>query len=580
MVNGAVSAAAKEVDRFELMLMHVFRIEGAGETVDERMAAVRDTLKLSGWRECEPVKRPQQSELAQPSVEQLHRYQEAMYFHPFVQRLLYGGQDLYLFKRENVQALTVRYREWNGELWEAGLLVRDCELAVCAPDAVVLTLYLAWPDEAKRPTVKQVQRLLDTLRRAYPPYFTPDGSEPLTKFSPGHCLHQVSLNWTSAVDPMDEHHARNEPTAGTTNFESCQDFWLGWPDADDAGESFPLAAHLRELLKPLRCEPMHIGDQADSLRLVQLGDDRAFTLAYVAINEVRDFVTRSRGDFIRLGCLDDPGANLLPYAADFLRDFEANHCYDCFWYAGKELDSGYYPSRIVQTPYSMLYLGDNRDEDFFVDERAGALAHFRGAYRRMCLVAVAQRALLLNTAWHLAQLDTEREKPDHLARLQRFYGDFLRFTQRAWFFEVSPQMQGQELFLRQQTHLKTRELYEEVRQEWKDVLEVAQLEQTARFNRQASVLTQVAAILGFGSLIVGVLGANFLEIQGNKSQVVFGVPLKVELMWRGVELGGLMISLVLLLGFGCLAYWGWRRIKKGLESATTHSVTGLARGRV
>ena len=79
------------------------------------------------------------------------------------------------------------------------------------------------------------------------------------------------------------------------------------------GLKYPMAEHWRFLLLPLVERPL----DDESPRFVQLGDDRAFVHALIAVPNVHALATtpRGRGDMVRLALLDDSGSNVLPYSA-------------------------------------------------------------------------------------------------------------------------------------------------------------------------------------------------------------------------------------------------------------------------
>lgn len=501
------------VGRLQFSLMLPLRIDrdrtrhgAAGEHL-KRLLQGSPWLRMtpSSWQKEDA---PHATVLGTKQAEQ-HHYQSLLYFHPFMQRLLYGGEDIVRYVRTDITRMRVGEQVRKEGTVESSVVVAEfsisrCELVFVEPDAGVLIVdarlekdddpFATGANAARTDfSMARVQTLLDSVRRVYAPYYC--ANEVTGGMKGGHCPTWVEFSGPGGVI------AKGQYCDFDRSFSALP------KSSDEVGLAHPMAEHWQALLHPL----VQCPSNDDEARFVQLGDDRAFVHALVAVRNAKEFSAPSsprRGDMIRLALVDDPGANVLPYSRASLENFEREHCYDRFWFEGKNADSDYSPSRIMMTNYSFIFLGDADEKGFFLNENDGAVATFLHRYRPLVMVAVLQRAMLLNASWRLANLiEMKAGVPQSPAPevVDLFYRHFLRFTQKMWFFEVTPQEQGQKLFAEMQRHLRSKELYEEVRQELHDMVEHSTLAQSAEQTRVTTTFTKLAGVLGAAGLVVGVL---------------------------------------------------------------------------
>ena len=174
---------------------------------------------------------------------------------------------------------------------------------------------------------------------------------------------------------------------------------------------------------------------------------------------VKDVHTLSRSDFYRLGFYDDKGSSeTYPYSLDFInhQDFEQTYCYDRFWDPKQFADANEQPlygagtemnTRYVLTGYSFLCVGDS-DNWFFNNIIQD---HYQKHYFILALFVNLQRASLLAFQKRLTALVASENNTSHYGhefreRVFKLYQDLLAFNYLYWFSEISPQLQGQELY--------------------------------------------------------------------------------------------------------------------------------------
>lgn len=454
----------------------------------------RVRLAHSPWRDKAP---------AQSGWDRYRQYQAAAYFHPFVRRFLFDDQQVARLYRSDVDAVQIH---WPDRAEPIRLAVETCELILFQPDIGVLRLVVA---SAEPLPLADVQTLLDSLRRIYPPYLDDYGGP----WRAGHCPARVQF--------LDE---QGQPLGPVGDY-AAKDHLDGYVAELLDAKRIPWADHWRFLLQNFPDDSIH-----------QLGDDRAPILTWLALD---DPTALDRGDWMRLAFADAPGGDPLPYAGAFMTAFETDYCYDRFWF--KPVESRDLPSRILNCGYAFAYVGSSRDTGFFMNEKNGAPAIFRHIHLEMGLVAHFQKAALLAASERLTEMvhrEGAQVKLPKQDAVRAFYDRFVEFTQTYWFDEISPQEQGIQLFQQWRRHLRIQELYDEVRQELKDLVDYTELRATDTMNKKLSFIAKAGFGIAIASLAAGIFGMN--KPDGLSAQVfdcvtygaLAGVVLAAFVIWH------------------------------------------------
>ena len=460
------------------------------------------------------------------------RWQARVYFHHFVRRFLFDPQRSRWLQRGDITALRVTLPKTQAPI---ALQVLSCRLALFQPDIACLLLELECRESLP---IDTLQRLLDRLRRVYPPYFDsfqpapgPDQPTPDRVWYGGHCADRVEL-----LDAEDQ-------PIGFVGSYTPTDFKSSLADTSRIGSWEPgWAGHWKTLLAPLYTGQTPSDEHSISIR--QFGDDRAAIMSYIAFNGPRAL---NKGQWVRLCFADDHGTDALPYARTFLAHFERRYCYDRYWYQPVETDDS--PSRVLNCGYAFSYVGE-ANTWFFEHDPTGALFTFRHIYVTMGVIAHMQRAALLAASHrltHLVRRDGGNVTLPNAETVRSFYKQFVEFTQTYWFDEVSPQEQGQQLFAQWQAQLRTQPLYDEVRQELRDLAEHSELQASRNDFDQSRQLNETVGRLGFFGLALTALSA----VAG-----IFGMNKPEEMTWLLSGLTAFLFVVLALLG------WRMRQIKE------------------
>jgi hypothetical protein len=424
---------------------------------------------------------------------QERHYNEFVTFLPYVQRFLYGegraamgadgagsGSPMRVFRRSDVSTLRAVTRVGEPSVM---LRVEHVDLYFFLDlDLVLLNLELS-ADELELPLA---QDLMYRVGRGYPAGWDAQGNAL-------HCLYSAEwLGNDGQVLARSDAHAREAFMSHVSHHRAPR-----------------ISAHWAWLLQPLVSDH---SDQAGTLRYRQIEYYRMPQMAYLALERPCDL---NRNDFVRLGLVTgatngSSEANL-PYAEDYLSDFEKRFCYDRFW-----SDSGSAPNtRYLVSGHSLVVVG-NADSQFYRCPNRGVLAQFRHQHFLLFLIAHFQKAALLMFSDRLAEALKNLDITDatNVRRFKRTirdtFGSFLRFTHRYWFHEVSEQSQVRALFQMCSEHLGVDPLYVEVKQriaEMNDYLEADSI------RRQANTVVRLTVVTIFGligTITTGFLGMNLL----------------------------------------------------------------------
>ncbi|WP_313808698.1 hypothetical protein [Sphingobium sp.] len=425
----------------------------------------------------------------QASIEDREQhYAEFLSFMPDVQRFLYGegigasalAPAIRVFRRDDVASARVTLRSGDAPIVFAIPRVElyffhDIDLAILAVEFCAQDLGLASAQDA-----------LFRIARAYPASWDEAG---------------YGLHCCNGVELLDS----EGRILATADYADKQRFISAVCDRRSA----EIAAHWAWLLTPL--VPAH-GAGADAIAFQLIEQERIPLLGFLACDDPQCI---SRDDWVRLGLAAAPGKpGDAPFGARYIDDFEARYCYDRFWDAERGHD--HIATRMICSGYAFLMVGDAANPRF-IDAEHGILAKFRHQYFLLALIAHFHRAALmvfrdrLVTAMGLLA----DYAPETVKRFKReirlIHENFLRFTHRYWFSEVTTQGPAHDIFARWSAQLGTEALFHEVREEVNDMMDYLDSD---GLRRQANSVVRLTVVTFFGligTVATGVLGMNIFD---------------------------------------------------------------------
>jgi hypothetical protein len=481
------TAAATRVRHLQQVLLWPLRLLPQERADGGRIApwqVLRDMGERSPWREVVDEYTGERADFHE------RHYNEFVSFLPVVQRFLYGesrarrvpgeldgGAPMRVFRRRDITGVRVRTRPGDAPIL---LDIAHVDLYFFYDvDVVILNVEVSADDL----TLAQAQELLYRFGRAYPAGWDAAGQAL-------NCLD--SLEWLGADGAV----------LARSDTEQREAFL-----AHVCEHRAPkVGTHWAHVLEPF------VSDHSDTdgpLRFRQIEYYRMPMMAYLSLDDPRAL---TRNDLIRLGLVTGAGSDTaMPFAEQHLADFEQRYCYDRFW-----SDAGIAPNtRYLCNGHALVVIGNARSEFFGCRDR-GVLAQFRHQHFLLFMIAHFQKAALLMFSDRLVEalkgLDVSR--PDSIKRFKRViregFEQFLRFTHRYWFHEISDQAHVRALFQMCADHLRLDSLYAEVKER---IVDMNLYLEADSLRRQANTVVRLTVVTIFGligTVTTGFLGMNLL----------------------------------------------------------------------
>ncbi len=308
-----------------------------------------------------------------------------------------------------------------------------------------------------------------------------------------------------------------------------------------------VGAQWRFLLRPL---VMDHGDEPGDVRFRLVEFYRMPMMVFLAMEDPRAL---TREDFIHITQVAHvpPGDPIAP-SDPVLRTLESENFYDRYWTDTPEGPN----TRFICTGNTLIVVGEAHSAHFMDAER-GVLAQFRHQHFVVFMIAHFHRAALLSFSDFLSEAvnDLDVRQPHSVRRFKRriwaTFQNFLTFTHRYWFHQVSELGHMRALFDRTRERLGTDDLYEEVKEQVRDMSDYlngdSEREQAETVLR-LTVVTVVGLVL---TVVTGFFGMNLMALA------------EEPLAWRVLYF---MIGTLLTIGLVALTVARSHQLAQWLES--------------
>jgi hypothetical protein len=433
------------VNPLDLTFVLPMRIKKDAGGKQRRDGWIHDILTDSGWNEPDPLDRGAGDD-AHGFV-----YAEMAYFHPHVRTFLYGSKapkakaaepvsepETRLYRHaQSPKELEVEYKGWTGRFE-----IRAVDLHHMRPDALLLSVRLAATDSVPWARALDAISLIRTV--SFQHYLrkeeeTADGKK-ITGWLGAEQdflgrLHFGGKSDESAEKATDR---KGEMKIAIDNRKPALiDVW-------------------RKLLEPL---------QKNGLEVELLGDHRMAMTVFAGVPDPENITDDEWFALAQADTADYP-----TYATAFLNDELRKAAYDRWW----DLSKGK-KHRYLAGPLTFLSVTEwPKNEPPCTDRMRWTWRdRMRETWRRqqfhIFLLAHYQRAALLILEQRIAELTAKirpqagiRLDDDITLQFEELQGDIALFSSGHWFPEVSPQIQGQELYQLLRRHLCLDSLYKSV----------------------------------------------------------------------------------------------------------------------
>jgi uncharacterized membrane protein YuzA (DUF378 family) len=293
-----------------------------------------------------------------------------------------------------------------------------------------------------------------------------------------------------------------------------------------------ISEHWACLLRPL---VLAHSDEPGPLRFRLIEYHRMPTMAFLAVDRPREL---SREEWMRIGLATSVHpAEPLPVNDPAVADFEKQYCQDRYWAQGAEGPH----TRFICTGNAFRVVGDAGDR-FFSDGERGVLAQFRHQYFLVFLIAHLHRASLLVFSEVLVDAVNKLDIREAMS-IRRFkrkiranFETFLRFTHRYWFHELSEKPHIQTMFRLCSTHLRNDALYDEVRDEIREMSHYLESDSQRRQSNTVVRLTVITILGLIATVTTGYFGMNI---------IAFGEGSMLERALHGLIATAVFVGLVL-----------------------------------
>jgi hypothetical protein len=409
-------------------------------------------------------------------------YEEFVYFLPYVQRFLYGVGDegrgaqssLHTFQRHDLEEVHLRTEPNAAEIT---LQVKRARLYFFYDIDVALAVLEVAGENIPLDTAVEI---MDRFGRPYPPAWETSGGG-------AHCLHSVEF-WGRDAAGLPALLSKSDYEDREKYLELVRD-----------QRQTPLSLHWEYFLSPLI--PAYL--PGGKIKYHQIENKRIPIMSYLSFDDPR---VLTRGDQVRIGFAAKWGeSESLPYAKGFLADFERQYCYDRYWdpdNRGEAMDTRYFFCGVgfamitAHQPHALL-LRQFRHQFFQI----GLIAHFHKA----SLLSLSNRFSRAVERLNVRDFESVKQFKKHVRETLEV---FLRFNHRYWFHEISTQVQASDFFKRWSHQLGSDALYNEVREEARDINEYLDTDRQRKQADNAMRLTVVSSCGMVGTVATGFLGMN------------------------------------------------------------------------
>lgn len=422
--------------------------------------------------------------IAHYALDSIKNYNEFSYFHPYVQRAIFnkeGNVGVEFLKREDFHTLKLEYYDSDNMQQTMETQVNEIDIHLFDNQIGLLTITTEKQHgDSSTIDFQTFLRYNDIARRVYPPYL---GEKNICSPKLESKILPVKISLCKGSD---------------TKYSISEAFKpIDLEESADKDIVF-LSNIIKELLTPFVLKHTYNMPMVeDTIYYTPFIDDRMFIVSYYSDNaksaemQARccdGYVYETSDDWYRFIFVDGNYANIKNDAMK--NDLIRRHTY------ARWANNG---SFFGMSRYSFVLLCD--DSNF---SRNVLKQHMKSLYYQIALIVLFQRAMLLKFAEDIDGLTGDYETGKCLKKLKddsgELHGKFIKFVNKYWFIEVTPQEQGIEIYNQWMELLNLEKLYNELQREISELAGYVENKIEAETNNRVAMITYMGPLF----LILGV----------------------------------------------------------------------------
>lgn len=454
--------------------------------------------------------------IAHYALDSIKNYNEFSYFHPYVQRAIFnkeGNVGMEFLKRTDFHTLKLEYYDSNNIQQTMKTRVNEIDIHLFDNQIGLLTITTEKQRGDSKTDFQTFLRYNDIARRVYPPYLGENNTcspKLESKILP------VKISLCKDSDPKDFIHEDFKPI----DLEEAK-------YKDKYKDIVYLSNIIKELLAPFDLKHTYnMSMDNGKIYYTPFIDDRMFIVSYYSDNakskELQDrccagYVYETSDDWYRFIFVDGNYANIENDAMKY--DLIRRHTYARWAKSG---------SLFGMSRYSFVLL-------CATDAPSYLKQHMKSMYYQIALIVLFQRAMLLKFAEDIDGLTGEFETGRCSKKLKddsdRLHGEFIKFVNKYWFIEVTPQEQGIEIYDQWMGLLNLEKLYDELQREISELAGYVEDKIEAETNSRVTMITYVGFPVLILGLIVGILQCDVCQIKNALPFKIIAIILGMGLLF-------------------------------------------------
>ncbi|NUO10021.1 MAG: hypothetical protein HUU08_15335 [Candidatus Brocadia sp.] len=471
------------------------------------------------------------------AIDSVDNYNEFYYFHPNVQKALFNKKrntGMEFLKRTDFHKLTVQYYDTDNHLQTIETQVNEIDIHLFDNQIGLLTITTEKREDDKTTDFHALLKYNDMVRRVYPPHLGDINTCGLkqNEEKKGNIKNIQFINSLTCENTCKpKYDSRLLPVrislCGDNNKLVGEDFEPINLKANEDKDIVFLSNIIKELLAPFDLKHTHnMSMDKGKIYYTPFIDDRMFIVSYYSDNDV-SYKLKNRccdgyeyeisDDWYRFIFVDGNYANIENDAMKY--DLIRSHTYARWAKFG---------SLFGMSRYSFVLLCST-------DAPSYLKQHMKSMYYQMAMIVLFQRAMLLKFAEDIDDLtlcfEVGKLSTDLKEKSDRLHGEFIKFINKYWFVEVTPQEQGIEIYNQWMGLLNLEKLYNEVQKEVSELAGYVENKIEAETNSRVAMITYVGFPVLILGLITGILQCDVCKIKDALSFKVIGIILSLGFLF-------------------------------------------------